>query len=814
MEEILDYSTMDLKRGQLRRRIVRIILPIACVALLMATIVGIALFNYTSNRKDAIALSEDLLRSLDRQIATEVRTFLSTASDLVKIIDGTLKHSAYWDHRRKLGEPLAMHMLKEIPQLTIFSFADTKGNYLMLKKMPDQSIHTKVIQRDAESVNASWIRRNSAGEETEKEMIPDETFDPRTRPWYTGAVAAPGVYWTDVYIFFTDQKPGITVSKAFRSADGELLGVVGVDIALDSLSQFLGTLRIGTSGRAMIIDDSGRLVAFPENERMLEHRNGKLITLKLNELGDPVLDRAYSRLLVEKAGYRELIVNGNIYINTVASLRSTVDKDWSVLIVVPADDFVGFVTRNYHNALLMSVAVLALASLLAALLIWQGLRADRNARLLLSGQREIKIQSEAFSDLATIPGIFDSTETAALEAVTRITTQAVNVRRVSVWHWKDVDRDLICIDCYDRESGGHTRGISLCSEDLPQFFAGLKSESPLQVADALNDPRTAELHRVYLEPLGCTGLLSTAIVDEGNPQGLLWFEQEGRADPWRSEVVAFAQAVAGLLVLRFKAVKDLTVCVPESDISATSRPIPGDRPETQDHAPRGTFGHEVKPLSRVAPDMRTATIVDLRAKQFRNQLAAQASESDRIRADVFEDTTVLVLQFVDPIALATQLDDDLKTCVADQLIHRLENLASENRVEYMKFMSDQLVCAAGCRDDGIVDHTLLIATFALQVQRSCLNLFSKSETPFDFRIGIDSGAVIGSLVGSEKKTYNLWGAAVQTASKMAESGSRGEIHVTESVYQRLESNFLFKVRGRYYLPDIGELSTYILTGRI
>jgi len=49
---------------------------------------------------------------------------------------------------------------------------------------------------------------------------------------------------------------------------------------------------------------------------------------------------------------------------------------------------------------------------------------------------------------------------------------------------------------------------------------------------------------------------------------------------------------------------------------------------------------------------------------------------------------------------------------------------------------------------------------------------------------------------------------------MAESGIPGGIQVSQTTYQRLRANYLFQVRGRYYLPNIGETSTYLLTGRI
>jgi adenylate cyclase len=49
---------------------------------------------------------------------------------------------------------------------------------------------------------------------------------------------------------------------------------------------------------------------------------------------------------------------------------------------------------------------------------------------------------------------------------------------------------------------------------------------------------------------------------------------------------------------------------------------------------------------------------------------------------------------------------------------------------------------------------------------------------------------------------------------MADSGLPGGIQVSETTYRRLRAHYLFKLRGRYYLPNIGEISTYLLTGRI
>jgi adenylate cyclase len=76
------------------------------------------------------------------------------------------------------------------------------------------------------------------------------------------------------------------------------------------------------------------------------------------------------------------------------------------------------------------------------------------------------------------------------------------------------------------------------------------------------------------------------------------------------------------------------------------------------------------------------------------------------------------------------------------------------------------------------------------------------------------GVVIGSAVGRGEGSYNLWGEAVHAAQCMAETSMAGCIQVTASTYQRLRDSYLFTVRGTYSLQDVGELSTYIITGRI
>ena len=502
-------------------------------------------------------------------------------------------------------------------------------------------------------------------------------------------------------------------------------------------------------------------------------------------------------------------------VSTASSLYATVGRNWSVLIVVPEEDFVGFVRRNNRQALAMGLVVVGLAALLAGLLVVQGLRADRNAQLVLERQQQLEAQSRAFAELASQATLFDPEDVDSLARLTEIASGTVEVRRVSLWRLIDGGAWLVCDDCYDRESGGHTQGSRLARDDLPQLFEVIDGADELLVRQADHDPRTAELHRVYLQPFGCEALLAVPIVSRGAAIGSVWFEDERRAAAWNPETCAFARAIAGMLALRLSAAiragPDGAVAVaplqPYTSVAERAA-------ETAEASvvPQGAVS-TASPGFVPRRAMRTTAIAGDRASVFMARLAARGLDRHALGAHVYADTTVLVGQFTDPLSLAERSDDAAATSVVDRLVRHLEELAAAHGIEYLKIMGAEIVCAAGF--DGNPEHgASVLAAVALDMQERCLHLFADLSTHLEFRMGMDTGAVIGSPVGQGEPSYNLWGEAVRAAQWMAETSLAGGIQVTESTYRRLRHSYLFKVRGTYYLQDVGELSTYLMTGRI
>jgi GAF domain-containing protein len=213
------------------------------------------------------------------------------------------------------------------------------------------------------------------------------------------------------------------------------------------------------------------------------------------------------------------------------------------MIVVPEDDFVGFVASNNRKALVMSLVIVAIATLLASLLVRHGLRADRNARLLLERQSAITRQSEAFASLASDASLFDPAQSLRSRTLTETLANVTDARRASIWALRDVGRILRCEDSFDRETGGHVDGLELHHDELPGIFTHLLAGEEIAAADAARDHRTAELHHI-LSAFGTRGLLAVPVRRNDRVVGSVWLEDAPDTAGSRAFVVAVANMVA------------------------------------------------------------------------------------------------------------------------------------------------------------------------------------------------------------------------------------------------------------------------------
>ncbi len=97
---------------------------------------------------------------------------------------------------------------------------------------------------------------------------PDEpglkNYEPRKRPWYQLGIANPGkVMRTSAYLW--GSQPLICTVRTVHGANGEVLGVMGIDVSLEQLAGFIGKTKLGESGYLMLVEDTGAVLVDPSN---------------------------------------------------------------------------------------------------------------------------------------------------------------------------------------------------------------------------------------------------------------------------------------------------------------------------------------------------------------------------------------------------------------------------------------------------------------------------------------------------------------------------------------------------------------------
>jgi adenylate cyclase len=111
------------------------------------------------------------------------------------------------------------------------------------------------------------------------------------------------------------------------------------------------------------------------------------------------------------------------------------------------------------------------------------------------------------------------------------------------------------------------------------------------------------------------------------------------------------------------------------------------------------------------------------------------------------------------------------------------------------------------------DSTARAAHMALDMLEALARFNIRCGCNFETRIGIHSGPVVAGVIGKRKFIYDLWGAAVNTASRMESHGTPGRIQVSEATRERLAAPFILEERGSIVVKDMGSVRTWFLSGR-
>ncbi|WP_449418975.1 adenylate/guanylate cyclase domain-containing protein [Phormidium nigroviride] len=192
--------------------------------------------------------------------------------------------------------------------------------------------------------------------------------------------------------------------------------------------------------------------------------------------------------------------------------------------------------------------------------------------------------------------------------------------------------------------------------------------------------------------------------------------------------------------------------------------------------------------------------------------------ADRLRqepvliADRFDKATVLFADLVNFTQLSTRKTPTELVYLLNEIFSAFDKLTEEYNLEKIKTIGDAYMVAGGIPTPR-EDHAEAIAEMALDMLEAINQFSAQRGEDFKIRIGINSGPVVAGVIGTKKFIYDLWGDAVNTASRMESHGIVGSIQVSADTYELLRDKYLFEERGVINIKGKGEMITYLLMGK-
>ncbi|WP_437984218.1 adenylate/guanylate cyclase domain-containing protein [Sorangium sp. So ce117] len=192
-------------------------------------------------------------------------------------------------------------------------------------------------------------------------------------------------------------------------------------------------------------------------------------------------------------------------------------------------------------------------------------------------------------------------------------------------------------------------------------------------------------------------------------------------------------------------------------------------------------------------------------------IADQLKEHEQLIAEHFEEVTVLFADIADFTPLAARLPPAELVGLLNRMFSSFDQLAEQHGLEKIKTIGDAYMVVGGLPAQR-PDHARAIARMAIAMTHTVRQFVGDDGEPFQLRIGINTGPVIAGVIGKKKFSYDLWGDAVNVASRMESSGEPGRIQVSEASYSLLARDFLLEERGLVAIKGKGAMKTYWLIG--
>jgi adenylate cyclase len=191
------------------------------------------------------------------------------------------------------------------------------------------------------------------------------------------------------------------------------------------------------------------------------------------------------------------------------------------------------------------------------------------------------------------------------------------------------------------------------------------------------------------------------------------------------------------------------------------------------------------------------------------EIAAILKNESRTIADHYNEASVLFADMVGFTPLSAQLPPVEMVELLNEVFSFFDSLLDKYGVEKIRTIGDSYMVASGV-PRGRSDHAQALVCMALDMQKYLATHTFRNGQRINFRIGINSGSMIAGVIGRRKFVYDVWGDAVNIASRMESHGLGGAVQITQTTYELIKDDFVCEPRGTVHVKGKGEMEVWLV----
>lgn len=193
------------------------------------------------------------------------------------------------------------------------------------------------------------------------------------------------------------------------------------------------------------------------------------------------------------------------------------------------------------------------------------------------------------------------------------------------------------------------------------------------------------------------------------------------------------------------------------------------------------------------------------------EIAATLKNDNHTIADQFESISVLFADLVGFTPLTARMPPVDVVNLLNEIFSHFDSLVERYGVEKIRTIGDSYMVAAGA-PVPVPDHARRLARLALEMRDYLQSHEFAPDLHIEFRIGMNSGPAVGGVIGRKRFVYDVWGDAVNIASRMESQGVAGRIQVAQPMHDLICGEFIFEPRGVIEIKGKGQMQTWFLEG--